>query len=41
MIKLPMFFQKKKVGELTSRIAADISLIQTTLTTDLAQFFRQ
>ena len=32
MIKLPMFFfQKKKVGELTSRIAADISLIQTTL----------
>ena len=42
MIKLPMFFfQKKKVGELTSRIAADISLIQTTLTTDLVQFFRQ
>ena len=42
MIKLPMFFfQKKKVGELTSRIAADISLIQTTVTTDLAQFFRQ
>ena len=42
MIKLPMFFfQKKKVGELTSRIAADISLIQTTLTTDLTQFFRQ
>ena len=42
MIKLPMFFfQKRKVGELTSRIAADISLIQTTLTTDLAQFFRQ
>jgi len=42
MIKLPMFFfQKRKVGELTSRIAADIALIQTTLTTDLAQFFRQ
>ena len=42
MIQLPMsFFQKRKVGELTSRIAADISLIQTTLTTDLAEFFRQ
>ena len=42
MIHLPLqFFQKKKVGELTSRIAADISLIQTTLTTDLAEFFRQ
>ena len=42
MIKLPMnFFSKKRVGELNSRIAADISMLQETFTTDLAEFIRQ
>ena len=42
LIKLPMtFFSKRRVGELNSRIASDISLLQETFTTDLAEFFRQ
>jgi len=42
LIKLPMnFFSKRRVGELNSRIAADISMLQETFTTDLAEFFRQ
>ncbi len=42
MINLPMgFFQKHRVGELTSRIAADITLLQETLTTTLSDLFRQ
>jgi len=42
LIKLPMtFFSKRRVGELNSRIASDIALLQETFTTDLAEFFRQ
>jgi ABC-type multidrug transport system fused ATPase/permease subunit len=42
LIKLPMqFFNEKRVGELNSRISADISLLQETFTTTLAQLIRQ
>ena len=42
MIKLPLeFFNKHRVGELNSRLSADISLLQETLTTTLAEFLRQ
>jgi len=42
LIKLPMnFFSRRRVGELNSRIASDISLLQETFTTDLAEFIRQ
>jgi ABC-type multidrug transport system fused ATPase/permease subunit len=42
LIKLPLkFFEQKRVGELNSRISADISLLQDTLTSTLADFLRQ
>lgn len=42
LIYMPMdFFNRNKVGELTSRIAADITLIQDTLRTTVAELFRQ
>ncbi len=42
LIYMPMdFFNRNKVGELTSRIASDITLIQDTLRTTIAEFFRQ
>ncbi len=42
IIRLPMkFFQHRRVGELNSRISADISLLQDALTTTLAEFIRQ
>jgi ABC-type multidrug transport system fused ATPase/permease subunit len=42
LIKLPMaFFNKKRVGELNSRIASDISILQETFTTTIAEFLRQ
>ncbi len=42
LIKLPMkFFQNRRVGELNSRISADITLLQDALTTTLAEFLRQ
>ncbi|WP_282036342.1 ABC transporter ATP-binding protein [Saccharicrinis aurantiacus] len=42
LIKLPItFFEKHRVGELNSRISADISLLQETLTTTLAELIRQ
>ncbi len=42
MIKLPIpFFDQKRVGELNSRISSDISLLQETFTTTLAEFLRQ
>ncbi len=42
LIKLPMqFFDKHRVGELNSRISADVSLVQETLTSTLADFIRQ
>ncbi len=41
IISLPMkFFNEKRVGELSSRIQADISLLQETFMTTLAEFFR-
>lgn len=42
MLHLPMdFFNRNTVGELTSRISADITQIQETLRTTVAEFFRQ
>lgn len=42
LVKLPMkFFQHRRVGELNSRISADISLLQDALTSTLAEFIRQ
>jgi ABC-type multidrug transport system fused ATPase/permease subunit len=42
LIRLPIkFFEKHRVGELNSRISSDISLLQETLTTTLAEFIRQ
>lgn len=35
------FFNKNKVGELTSRIATDINLLEETLNTTIAEFVRQ
>jgi ABC-type bacteriocin/lantibiotic exporter with double-glycine peptidase domain len=40
--KLPMsFYSQKRVGELNSRISADISQLQDTFTTTIAEFLRQ
>ena len=42
LITLPMnFFANRRVGELNSRISADLSQIQDTLTTTLAEMIRQ
>lgn len=42
LIKLPLkFFEQRRVGELNSRISADVTLLQETLTTTLAEFVRQ
>lgn len=42
LIKLPIkFFEKRRVGELNSRISSDISLLQESMTTTLAEFIRQ
>lgn len=42
MIYLPMdFFNQNSVGELTSRISSDITMVQETLRTTVAEFFRQ
>jgi ABC-type multidrug transport system fused ATPase/permease subunit len=42
MLHLPMdFFNKNTVGELTSRLSSDITQIQETLRTTVAEFFRQ
>ena len=42
IIYMPMdFFNTHKVGELTSRIASDITQIQETMRTTIAEFFRQ
>lgn len=42
LIFMPMeFFNKNKVGDLTSRIASDITLVQDTLRTTIAEFIRQ
>lgn len=42
LIHFPVkFFNSNKVGELTSRVATDINLLQETLNTTIAEFFRQ
>lgn len=42
LISSPMsFFSQKRVGELSSRITSDISLLQDTFTTTIAEFIRQ
>lgn len=42
LISSPMrFFAQKRVGELSSRITADIALLQDTFTTTIAEFIRQ
>jgi ATP-binding cassette, subfamily B, bacterial len=42
MISLPMaFFEKRRVGELTSRITADVGQLQDVLAYSLAEFIRQ
>jgi len=42
LIRLPMsFFSSRRVGELNSRISADISVLQETFTFTIAQFIRQ
>ncbi len=42
LVNFPLdFFNRNKVGELTSRIATDINLLQETLNTTIAEFFRQ
>jgi ABC-type multidrug transport system fused ATPase/permease subunit len=42
LIQLPMsFFVQQRVGDLNSRMSADISQIQDTLTTTIAEFLRQ
>ena len=42
LVYMPMdFFNQNKVGELTSRISSDISQIQETIRTTIAEFFRQ
>ena len=42
LVHMPMgFFDTNKVGELTSRVSADITQIQETLRTTIAEFFRQ
>lgn len=42
LIQLPMrFFSGRRVGELGSRISSDISLLQETFTTTVAEFIRQ
>lgn len=42
LIKLPVrFFEQRRVGELNSRISADVTLLQETMTTTVAEFIRQ
>ena len=42
LIRLPLkFFEQHRVGELNSRISADITLLQETMTTTLAELIRQ
>ncbi len=42
LLKLPMlFYAQRRVGELNSRISADVALLQDTFTTTLAELVRQ
>ena len=42
LISLPMqFYEQRRVGELTSRLSADITQLQDAISINLAEFFRQ
>ncbi len=42
MVSLPMaFFDKRRIGELISRITSDVSMLQDTFSVTLAELFRQ
>lgn len=42
LVQMPMtFFSSRRVGELTSRLSADIGQLQDTFTTTIAEFLRQ
>lgn len=42
LIRLPMkFYMQRRVGELNSRISADVTLLQDALTSTMAEFIRQ
>ena len=42
LLRLPMsFFARRRVGELNSRLSADVALLQDTFTTTLAELLRQ
>ncbi len=42
LVRLHMdFFSQRRIGELTSRISSDVSMLQDTFTTTLAEFLRQ
>jgi ABC transporter fused permease/ATP-binding protein len=42
LVSLPLeFFEKRRVGELTSRISSDVTQLQDVLSLTLAEFFRQ
>lgn len=42
IISLPItFYEKNRIGDLTSRITADVTKLQDALSIDLAEFFRQ
>ncbi len=42
LIKLPIpYFSEKRVGELNSRVSADISTVKDTLTSVIAEFIRE
>lgn len=42
LVQLPLtFFDKRRTGELISRITADVSMLQDTFSTTLAELFRQ
>ena len=42
LIKLPLqFFERRRVGELNSRISTDVTMLQETMTSTLAEFIRQ
>lgn len=42
LVRLQMnFFSMRRIGELTSRISSDITMLQDTLTTTIAEFLRQ